>query len=389
MTKRDLVRTYIIVSMLNAASVSFSMSTYVSFLISKGLDLFQINLVNAVYFATILVFEIITGAYADTRGRKKSFLVSTWLRGMACPMIYAASHSLPMFLLAEFVGAIGSTFASGAFTAWFVDELLHHGGSDEERKKAFATSGALSTLVVCPVAALLGGYLGSLDLRLPWMANAVCALILFVIAKKIMKENAWTSGDCESLLGTAKEGAVFVAKAPYLWALMLTGLIHTMCVQAPNMQWQPFFRPLLVTPANLGVLGSCMLLTVGLGSIVARRKFSMNSNFLLMVTQAGVGLGIAAAGLFGGMQASLVLFLVHEVFRGVFPPIHSTLLHENLPKAQRATIDSFDSMIRHGGGLIGLLVSGWMASHYGISVTWIFSGMCLALGGGVLWKFRK
>ena len=53
---------------------------YPLLLLSCGLDLFEINLVLAVYLLTTFVFDIPTGAVADRFGRKTSFVLACVVR---------------------------------------------------------------------------------------------------------------------------------------------------------------------------------------------------------------------------------------------------------------------------------------------------------------------
>ncbi len=62
-------------ALLNAA-IALHSTVYTLYLISKGLNLFEVNLVNVVFYVTLSLFEIPTGAYADIFGRKSSLVLS-------------------------------------------------------------------------------------------------------------------------------------------------------------------------------------------------------------------------------------------------------------------------------------------------------------------------
>src|ERR1019366_4447354 len=107
---------YLMLRAISAFGASLLSATYVTFLISKGLNLLEVNLVNFVFFATLFVFEIPTGAFADVFGRKLSFILSCFLFSLGM-FLYAIATSFWGFALAEGVAAVGATFASGAFQA--------------------------------------------------------------------------------------------------------------------------------------------------------------------------------------------------------------------------------------------------------------------------------
>src|SRR5258705_11627336 len=53
----------------------FLAPVYPLFLLSRGLDLLEINLILAIYLITIFVFEVPTGALADTARRRVPFVL--------------------------------------------------------------------------------------------------------------------------------------------------------------------------------------------------------------------------------------------------------------------------------------------------------------------------
>lgn len=82
----------------------------------------QLVLIGTIMELSVLFFEIPTGLIADFWGRKKSFIIGTFIIGIA----HLLEGSIPEFW-AIAIGAslwgIGWTFISGAETAWIADEL--------------------------------------------------------------------------------------------------------------------------------------------------------------------------------------------------------------------------------------------------------------------------
>lgn len=121
-----IINQYLILTGLFNLGTSMAVATYVTFLMWRGLDLFQVNLVNVVFFTTMFFFEIPTGAFADRYGRKKSYVIACFLFSMG-EIVYSLSYTMTGFICAEMLAGIGRTFANGAFHAWFVDTLKYHG----------------------------------------------------------------------------------------------------------------------------------------------------------------------------------------------------------------------------------------------------------------------
>lgn len=115
MVKKTL-RTFYMLRALASLGVSFAFSTYVLFLLDKGLDFFQVNVVNFVFMASIFLLKIPTGAFADSLGRKNSVVIGYAFLALSY-LVYFMSGSFWMFVLAEILGAFGACFISGAFEA--------------------------------------------------------------------------------------------------------------------------------------------------------------------------------------------------------------------------------------------------------------------------------
>src|SRR5512139_2653390 len=93
-------RTYYVVFSLYTVSAWFLAPMYSLFLLSRGLDLFQINVVLATYLISVFLFEVPTGAVADLAGRKVSFLLSCAVR-MVAFTLYAFAGNFAQCVTAE------------------------------------------------------------------------------------------------------------------------------------------------------------------------------------------------------------------------------------------------------------------------------------------------
>ncbi len=60
---KETVRHYFLLRAVSSFGMSVMAATYVTFLISRGLNLFEVNLVNLVFFTTLFVCEIPTRFY--------------------------------------------------------------------------------------------------------------------------------------------------------------------------------------------------------------------------------------------------------------------------------------------------------------------------------------
>lgn len=378
---RSTIREYYILSALMRSGISMITAMYVTFLISKGLNLFEVNIVNFVFFITLFFCEIPTGAFADVFGRKASFIVSCLLFALSM-LMYGFSETFWGFIAAEIVGGVANTFSSGAFRAWFVDKLHHHGYTGR-LEPIFARAQQIRHGVGI-LAALLGAWLADYSMALPWFIGAGCFILTAVMAIKIKEEYfipqrfSFRAG-FEAMKETVRASIAYGVNSKNVRFVLILVIVQIFAIQAPNMQWQPFFRNNVTDQTTLGFIWAGMALSMMLGAWLAPKLLRkiQDERRTLVICQIIIGAGITLTAVIDVLPITLLVFMLHEVARGGFEPIKEAYLHDNIPSKQRATIESFESLAHHGGGMVGLLVSGFLALRAGIPLTWTILGLTL------------
>lgn len=395
---RATIRLYLFFLFLMNFGMSFIFSNYVLFLRSHGLTLFEVNLVNLVFYATIFLCEIPTGAIADVFGRKLSFMCSCLFYSVG-NFVYAISDSFWGFGLAEAIGAIGKTFMSGAFQAWLVDTLRHHGYTDSldlilSQEEQTRSAGVIA-------GALLGSFLAEYDMTWPWIAGGCIIALNGMLAWWLMKEEYPTPAKAvvkiqkwqlfKNTVGTSAEYLRNTNHHIVRVAILMSAL-NFFAVQAPNMQWQPFFAGFLSSKISLGLIfagvSTCFFVGAKIAPWFLRRCQGDNKKALslsLIITGGGL-LGAASLNTFPFIMSA---FLIHEIARGIFRPLKDTCLQHHIPSAERATLSSFGSLAEHFGGSIGLIISGLLAEHVSIYCSWMLSGSVLTISALLLLKNHR
>ncbi|MBP6888086.1 MAG: MFS transporter [Candidatus Pacebacteria bacterium] len=381
MVQKVILQYYVLI-ILTRCGISIITATYVMFLLSKGLNLFEVNLVNVVFFTTLFICEVPTGAFADVFGRKASFVLSCFIFSMGM-IFYSFSNTFWEFAFAEALSAVGATFATGAFSSWLVDTLKHH-NYDQSTKAIFA-KGAQLRHGVGIVAALVGAYLSDISMSLPWLVGGILFAVAGMTALIVMKEEYFVRekfsflGGWIKLKDVAKTSVEYGVKNKNIRFIMLLVLGLNFATMAPNMQWQPYFKQWLPNQTTLGFLWSGMALAMMLGAWLAPKilKKVADERKALLYCHSVTALCIVGTVALGILPVAVLIFFMHEVARGAFEPIKETYLHDNIPSSARATIVSFESIAHHAGGAIGLVASGALALYGSITLAWIVSGAVL------------
>ena len=149
------------------------------FFLAQGLSFTQIAILEAIYNLTTLLGEIPTGYIGDRVGRRNSLLTGTALISLTLLGIGLSSSFWALAAL-YVCWSMGYNFRSGSEDAWLYDTL-----TDDLSEDQFAHvrgRGESVALAIGAGAAIIGGYLGSIDLSYPWfVAAGVTAIGVFVL----------------------------------------------------------------------------------------------------------------------------------------------------------------------------------------------------------------
>lgn len=385
------VRQYYLLSFLaSAGGMQIISAVYTTFLMKYGLNLFQVNLVNAAFFTTLFICEIPTGVFADVFGRKSSYVASAALMSVSM-FVYGSSHSLAGFLSAEMIAAIGMTFRTGAFQAWLVDSLKHH-GYEGTFNKIFGRA-SLYNQIGGGIGAITGAYLSVKNPALPWFVGSIGMALVTILAFFIMREEyfvripfSWKGG-FRSIHDTAISSIRYGSQDKAVRFILIVTFVQIYSVQALNMYWQPFFRNLQIKDEHLGFVFTGMMFFIAFGAFIASRiNAEGKERKIILGSMIYVGVTVSLAAISPMLSVAVLWFLLHESGRGFWAPMSDSYLHQRIPSHQRASISSFCGMAPHIGGAVGLVISGAIAQTFGITVAWIVAGIVLIIGAILLYK---
>jgi MFS family permease len=168
------------------------------FFLAQGLSFTQIVILEAIYNLTTVLGEVPTGYVGDRVGRRNSLLIGTGIITVTLVGIGIAGSFLTLAVL-YFFWSTGYNFRSGSEDAWLYDTL-----TDELSESRFAHvrgRGESVALGLGALAAVIGGYLGSIDLSIPWfVAAAVTGLGLPVLLSVEEPASYEQSGSSEASL---------------------------------------------------------------------------------------------------------------------------------------------------------------------------------------------
>jgi MFS family permease len=383
---KQVIRSYLVISSLYTLSASLIWGVNTLFLLNAGLDIFGVFFANAVFTGAMVVFEIPTGVVADTTGRRASFLLSTavlCLGTLGYVGVSLAGGGLFWFCLMSVFLGLGFAFYSGAVEAWLVD-ALHATDYQGELDQVFARAGVVTNALML-VGTIVGGFLGSINLAIPYLGRALLLALVCGWGYVYMREIGYTPRALTRAAIPTEMRKIARESVTYGWQKMPVRLIMIVTfVQGLFLIWgfyatQPYFLNLLGQPDAVwvsGVVTALVSLTGIIGSGLVNRymiRFSRRTT-ILIATSVIFTLANIAVGLASSFWVAVPLFLLGTLVSSIFTPIRQSYLHQLIPSAQRATVISFNSMMDSAGGVVGQPALGYLSERAGIGAGFVAGG---------------
>jgi MFS family permease len=362
-----------------AASTSvFSTSIFVVYYQQHfGLTLAVVLALQSYNTGVRALLELPCGRLAD-RWSRRGCLVASGAALLAGTVLLVAWPTLASAVLAETLLAAATALRSGADTALLFDGLHGEGRAAlypraESRAQAIASIGS-------GLAAILGGLLASVDLRLPYVATALAAFGTMGVATALPESRPLDAGGpgatlVEAARVAARSGAVRWSIALAVFAVVLSHVYYYL--------QQPYLETIGVPVAAFGVVFAA---TKGLTAAIATQAHRIDAALgprgaaALMAATAAAGLGGMAV---ATGPAGAALIGTRGLLDGLWMPLINIHLNRVVDSRLRATLLSLRNLIAR------LALSATLAV-LGVASGWLPLGATLglialaAVGGGVV-----
>lgn len=345
-----------------------SIPVLVPYSLSLGLTMQEILEIQSFFAFMVAVLEIPSGYFCDLYGRRKTLLIGAFFYGVGFTLLSFVTTYKGM-LLYEFFTAIAFSFISGADIAFLYDQL-DSSDSREDKSHAIAQM-QFSQSVAEAIGSILGGFLASISLKLPFLAQSVvswCPLLIaltFIETKEVKaKSHVENFGKVFKELMTNKTRWT-------LLNLVIWGLSSFCSVWILQKYWQDQKVPI----AYFGIFWAFFNFTAGFTSknIKYLKRYISRENLLLM---AGLFPIIAyfSLGFFSGILViSFTIFFY--LGRGMLQVLMREEFNHYIEDDMRATANSVQSFLfRIIFSVVGPLI-GYSIDKKGTNTTFCYIGI--------------
>lgn len=309
----------------------------------------QVGLLDSMAFAIGLVAEVPSGALADKFGRDKMVRLGQLLIAAGI-LIQALTSSFMPFFIGQAIMMIGFSFISGADEALFFDKLGFKRNSTHWRK--LVTRGSQAALTAGLVATAVGGWLHTINPRVPWILTAVAFVIATYLIWPIKDTRPRAirgkfAKEIKGYLSDIKTGFMqfrLPALSPYVPLIItvqalfyVTGYGLLRIVLLDRFDFNPFWGAVAITLCGATTVGVLAFVYKHTDKLSEKRMLSL----IALSAAAALLLSLANIGLWG-----FIVILTLYVGEYVLQPFMSEILNKHAPDRHRATVLSVASFLR-------------------------------------------
>ena len=310
------------------------------------ISLFQVQLLQSWFSIWVFILEIPTGAIADKIGRKHSLTLGAIMIAIAT-IVYGSIPSFTIFLLAEFLFAVGYALNSGADQALLYDTLKSLGREDES-KKVMGRADALmlaGMMVAAPIGSIIAARFG---LNAPQIMTAIPMLIAGAIAWSIPEPRIHTESETERYSEIIKQGFAAIRKNPIIRTLAFDSVVVSAAAYFVVWFYQPYMKGLGIPIMYFGLAHALLLaseIVVSSNFATLEKVLGSGKDYLknsaLLVTASFI-----IAALFHHWISLVILILVGGGIGYTRATYISSIANKHINSRHRATILSSIGMIR-------------------------------------------
>ncbi len=364
----------------------FFIPIFVLYLKTKGITMTQVMLLQAVYCIMVFTLEIPTGAIADQVGRKKTIAIGS-IFGAAGILYYAFAETFTGFILAEIILALGTVMISGADTSIIYDTLKIL-KKETHFKKIQGRANAIG-FTAAALASLAGGWLYTIDARLPMIAASLPFAITVFVALSMREPASSGAATLAETISLIKTGIRFTATHKQVRWLVLYTAIYSAFSFAMFWLYQPFLIRAGISVIYFGPIFAAINLLVALGAFSSHRienTIGEKASLIMIPALTIIALVLLST---GHLPLGFIAIILGQFAWGYSDPVINDYINRHIASRNRATILSINSLSISMAGAIVLPFIGYLVDAYTLTHAFLLSAFLLFAINILLYLARK
>ncbi len=349
-------------------ALSISAAYLTPFFVLHGMSTAEIFLLQSIFSAAYLLWEIPSGMIADRLGRATSIKISAPIAAIGM-LAYGFSHDFWQFVICELILALANGLISGVDTALLVDSLKADGREKEfvRTQQRMDGLGFASTAAAVPLAVVLVHFFGVSSTLIA--DGIVTGLGAYFVMKLV--EAPRSNGGQDQLRRSAWHALRELARRP-------------------NVRWLVTLKTTLNTATYIGFWLSALYYTqlgipvVVFGVILAIRslwkawlshRFHRESHVSRNTTVYAGMIGIVYLAMATGQLWLVWVVLGHDVVQALGSSPLTRRLNAHIEEDHRATLNSVANLVQRMGYMIAGPLVGFTVDKTNLATGMILTGV--------------
>lgn len=344
---------------------SFFSAVLIPFFTDWGhLALFHVQIIQSWFSIWMFVLEVPTGAIADKIGRKHSIALGSLIIGLAV-LIYGSVPRFEIFLLAEFLFAIGFALTSGADQALLYDTLKEE-GRESESKKILGRADSfhlLGILVAAPVGSLIASGYG---INAPMLMSSIPFLIASAVGWSIPEPKIRSdASESPRYLDIVKQGLRTIRHNKVVRTLAIDSVLVSVSAYFVLWLYQPLLKQMGIPILYFGLVHAmllCVEMAVAANFAFVEKIIGTGKKYVTRSALLVTG-GFVTVALFPHIATLGLLLILGGGIGYTRATYIASIANKYIESRERATVLSSIGMLRRFTLIFLNPIIGYIATH--------------------------
>jgi len=362
-------------------NLNMSSSIWVLYLTYKGMNLFQIGLLEGIFHITGMLTEIPSGAMADLFGRKKSLIVGRIFLTISC-IVMLFSQSFMGFAIGFILHAWSYNFNSGSEEALVYDSLKLIGKEDSYLKTNSRINFTIE--VSQAIAIVTGGVLAEISYSWCYFICIVIAVLCFLplvfMTEPPVKREITVKEKLGVMLARHFITSWKIVKDDkrILFIVVYYSIIFTEFTVLLFYS-QQFFQNHGLNKIQISIIMLFAGFSACGGALFSETLYRILKNRIAKFGAYGIVLCLLIFGL-DNLYLGAMALIIASFFNSVLYPVQSSILNAMIPSEQRATLISLNSMVFSIVMVLVFPLVGGLADIWNLGVVFVGLGVFIMIG---------
>jgi len=365
-------------------------AVYVLYLLSKGLSIFQANMVSAVFTLTSICLEVPSGAVCDIIGKRRTAIFAGIALFIAM-LCFQLGMNIGIIIIGQIFWGMSYSLESGTIEAWAINEGKF---KDSEIDIVFASSAKVQSIAMI-LGSFIGTWFADRSLNLIWFAPMITSLIfifmVFVFIKEPKEQNKINQISITNLfkssIANIKAGFNLIISEKKLLYVYNFNIIIAFIFSPLMIFWSVYLKQISNDSSYIYLSFVWVLIQLALvagNQILEYIGLKYKRKTIFIFSLIVLAISMISMNFIDGFIFATAMILLQELICAVINSSQRGLINNHIDDEKRATMISYSSLFNSLGKVMASVLFGMVADIFSITAAWMTAGIMSLLSIGYI-----